>query len=106
MNYLTLQDIKEHLRLDDTWHDEDEILVSIGEAAEAAVIKHIESPLDNLLVNGDLPKPLKHAMLLLVGNFYDNRNSVSYTSVTELPLAYNYLLALYQNYDHISKFNP
>lgn len=105
MNYLTLQDIKQHLRLEDTWHDEDETLVSIGEAAEAAVIKHIDSPIESLLEKGELPAPLKQAMLLLVGNFYDNRNSVSYTSVTELPLAYNYLLALYQNYDHISKFN-
>ena len=39
------------------------------------------------------------AMLLLVGNYYNNRESVAFTGVSELPQSYLYLLSLYQNYD-------
>lgn len=47
---------------------------------------------------GKFPPTLMQAMLLLVGNYYNNRESVAFTGVSELPQSYLYLLSLYQNY--------
>ena len=49
--------------------------------------------------HGKFPPTLMQAMLLLVGNYYNNRESVAFTGVSELPQSYLYLLSLYQNYD-------
>jgi len=51
------------------------------------------------LVSGDIPAGLRHAMLLLAGNFYMNREPISIgINVTDLPLSYKYLIAPYKNY--------
>ena len=37
-------------------------------------------------------------MLLLVGNFYANRESVAFASTNNVPYSYQYLIDLYRNY--------
>lgn len=44
----------------------------------------------------DVPLALRHAILLLVGHWYVNREAVSNTSQSELPLAVSALLAPYR----------
>jgi hypothetical protein len=51
------------------------------------------------LIDGDIPKGLKQAMLLILGHFYNNREStVMGVTVTEIPLGYKYLISPYKNY--------
>ncbi|WP_439150758.1 head-tail connector protein [Sulfitobacter sp.] len=40
----------------------------------------------------DVPQSVKHALLLLVGHWYENRDAASAVSMSELPLAFNSLL--------------
>lgn len=46
--YLQLYQIKKHLNIDEDFHDDDEYLASLAEAAEKAVEVQIDRPLDTL----------------------------------------------------------
>lgn len=98
--YLQLYQVKKHLNINDDFHDDDEYLVDLIMAAENVVQKHIDVELADL-EDGDglLPSPLYQAMLFLVGNYYANRESVAFASAQVLPHAYDYLIALYKNYN-------
>lgn len=103
--YLHLDQIKKHLYIDDYFTDDDEYLMSLALVAESVVERHIDSNLNYLADgSGELPAPLIHAMLLLIGNLYNNRESVATFKYAEqpieLPLSYSYLLDLYKNYSN------
>ena len=98
MRYLELSRIKEHLNIDKDFTDDDLYLESLGDVAEQMVERHLECNLDEF--ENSVPAPVLHACLLLVGNLYNNRESVSNTNQHELPLSYRYLLATYKNYSH------
>ena len=84
------------------FYDDDEYLLHLAEVAELAVQKHIDQNLNELCAenSGDLPSPLLHAMLLMIGNLYENREPIAFASATEIALSYNYLLDLYKNYNN------
>lgn len=97
--YIQLYQVKKHLNIDEDFHDDDEYLMSLVEVAEKVVEKNIDTNLKKL-EDGDgfIPSPLIQAMLLLIGNFYANRESVAFASTSEVPQSYNYLIDLYRNY--------
>ena len=97
--YIQLYQVKKHLNIDEDFHDDDEYLMSLVEVAEKVVEKNIDTNLKKL-EDGDgfIPSPLIQAMLLLIGNFYANRESVAFASSSEVPQSYNYLIDLYRNY--------
>jgi uncharacterized phage protein (predicted DNA packaging) len=103
--FIQLYQIKKHLNIDEDFHLDDEYLVDLSIVAEQVVQKHIDNNLDELCAenDGELPSPLMHAMLLLIGNFYANRESVAFASSSEIPLSYSYLLDLYKNYNNTKK---
>ena len=100
--YLQLYQIKKHLNIDEDFHDDDEYLIDLAMVAELAVQKHIDQNLSELCAEngGVLPPPLQHAMLLMVGNQYANRESIAFASNSEIALSYNYILDLYKNYNN------
>ena len=97
--YIQLYQVKKHLNIDEDFRDDDEYLMSLVEVAEKVVEKNIDTSL-KLLEDGDgfIPAPLIQAMLLLIGNFYANRESVAFASSSEVPNSYSYLIDLYRNY--------
>ena len=97
--FITLDRIKKHLNIDNYFEDDDEYLLYLESVAETVVEQHIDKNLSDLLdTNGELPTPLVHAMLLLIGNMYNNRESVTTGFALEVPLSYSYILDLYKNY--------
>lgn len=119
MLFLSLPEIKKQLNLDPDFEEDDDFLIYLGEVAQDAVERHIDRKLCDVCrkvtsieeITGEdgeteevvtetviLPPPLKHGMLLLVGDFYANRESQAYTNITELPLSFKYLMSLYQKY--------
>lgn len=97
MPTLTLAKMKKHLNIDADFHGDDEYITQLGEVAEKMVFSHID---DELTVGGgSVPAPLVHAMLLLVGTFYANRESVAFANATPLPHAYELIIGLYKNYN-------
>ena len=98
--YLQLYQIKNQLNINEDFHNDDEYLVDLGLAAETVVQKHIDTPLKELENGeGEIPSPLLHSMLLLIGTWYASRESVAFASNSVLPHAYDYIISLYKNYN-------
>ena len=69
---LTLQETKLHLRVDH--NDEDALIGALMTTATAACADFLNMPAADLVVA--VPAPVKSAALLLVGNLYENRDSM------------------------------
>ena len=69
---LTLEEVKRHCRIDH--NDEDALLLALIDTAIAACADFLNMPAAALVVA--VPAPVKSAALLLVGNLYENRESM------------------------------
>ncbi len=96
--YVTLNKAKKHLQIDQDFKDDDEYLIMLIRAAEDAVESNLNIPLASILKDGALPYSVYHAILLMIGNLYSNREPVSFTSVAKVPYTLEFLLATYKNY--------
>lgn len=98
--YITVDDLKKHLNIDPEFTDDDNYLLSLIQVSQAVVQRHICSLLVDLLdEGGNLPFPLRQAILLYCGNLYSSRESIAFGgSPVEVPFSYGYLLDLYKNY--------
>lgn len=85
---LSLETVKKHVRSDD-FADDDEYLQILTEAAEehiANVTNRSFNELTEMSSDGvSLPKPIQQAVLLLVGHWYNQREAVAGTQMTEAP---------------------
>ena len=91
--------MKKHLNIDEDFTEDDAYLYSLIQVAEQAVEMYIDKPLSEISdENGKIPDSLRHAMLLLIGNLYDNRESTITLNINEVPHAFQFLLDLYQKY--------
>ena len=101
--YVTVAELKKHLNIDASFTDDDNYIAHLILACENVVQKHIDRELSELVDNGVLPASLTHAIMLLAGNYYANRESVAFANAQQLPHAYEYLIALYKNYNGSSE---
>lgn len=92
---ITLDEIKQHLNLEKDWHGDDSYLQSLIDAAKVVVERHICDNIDGITSEGQ--KPLAHAIKLLVGTLYMNRESLS--NLNKGNHSYEYILSLYKNYN-------
>lgn len=99
MTYLNLELIKTHLNLQN-FSDDDKYLQHLGSAVEFVVERDIDKKLTTIAQEngGELPPSLLHAMLLLLGTYYANRENISYASCVEVPKTYAYICDLYRSY--------
>lgn len=107
MTYLNLELIKTHLNLQN-FSDDDKYLQHLGSAVEFVVERDIDKKLTTIAQEngGELPPSLLHAMLLMLGTYYANRENVSYASCVEVPKTYAYICDLYRCYGKTStEFN-
>lgn len=104
MTYLNLELIKNHLNLQN-FSDDDTYLQHLGSAVEFVVERDIDKKLTIIAQEngGELPPSLLHAMLLLLGSYYANRENVSYASCVEVPKTYQYICDLYRCYGKTSQ---
>ena len=98
--YIPLELAKKHLNIESSYTEDDEYILAIIDAAEQAVRVHVNEDLDTLAENngGCIPTPIFQAMLLMIGNLYQNREIVG-AKTQALPYAYQYLIDLYRNYN-------
>lgn len=90
---ITIDELKQHLNIERDYHGEDSYLQSLIDAAQVVVQKHICDSIDGKS-EGQLP--LAHAVKLLVGTWYMNRESLS--NLQRGNHSYEYILSLYKNY--------
>lgn len=94
MAYITLEMAKKHCVVDECFCDDDVYLLNLIEVAEAVVERDICQPLEPFVNNesGELFKPLQQAALLLIGNYYSNREPVSFAAGHKVPESYDALI--------------
>lgn len=99
MAYITLNEAKNHLVVDEDWNDDDTYITELIDMVETVIENHIHDTLENLVTElGAMPRPIVHAMKLMISNFYENREPIVTGTITaSLPLSYEYLLAPYIN---------
>ena len=97
MKYLTFEQIKWQLRLDDQQAaEEHELLDMYGESAEETVLNVMHRTLEDLIeVYGRVPTPVRHATLMLVDNAYKERSPISPQNLSSVPYAFDLLLKPY-----------
>lgn len=96
--YVTLDQCKKHLNIDESFKEDDNYIRELIQVAEDAVAKNQNIALKEQLVGGMLPSTTIHSILLLVGNLYNNREATTYSTVSEVPYAYRYLINLNRNF--------
>ena len=86
MSVVSLALFKKHVRADD-FADDDEYLEHLLETAEISVINATNSTVQELTDDnaGEFPTPLKHAIMMLAGHWYNQRESVSTVQMHEVP---------------------
>ena len=98
---LELDRIKKHLNIDADFTDDDEYIEFLESVSEDLVQKHIDKKFDDIIAEeGALPNALLHAILLFIGNMYDNRESVAYANPSEVPQSLTYILNMYRDYEN------
>ena len=97
MAYVTLEALKQHLRVEYT--ADDTYLTTLIDVAEASIGNTLGKPLANFVTDGQLPAPLVHAIKLLCGDLYNNRESVAFAAPHEVPHSLDYLLQPYKIYN-------
>lgn len=96
MKWLTLQRIKQQLRIEQDFHDEDELLEMYGEAAEDMVLNTCHRTITDIFEQyGMVPKALVQAGLMLVAQSYQHREPASPQNLYAVPYAYDLLLKPY-----------
>lgn len=96
MKWLTLERIKQQLRIEPDFHDEDDILELYGESAENAVLSLVRRNMANLVETyGRVPKPIVQATLMLVAISYQHREPASQQNMYAVPYAFDLLIKPY-----------
>lgn len=88
--YLTIAEAKKHLNVD--FSNDDDYIGALIESAEDAIQTYINRPLTDVMDGEALRPSIKHAIKLLVANWYDNREAVSHTNTTTLGFALEFIL--------------
>ena len=101
MKFLTFDQIKAQLRLDDEQAElERDLLTLYGESAEDAVLSLIRRNISNLTEKyGQVPKQIRQASLMLVALWYEHREPVTNLNVTAVPYAFDLLIKSYVRLD-------
>lgn len=117
MYIVTLAEAKKHLNIESYFTDDDtyiNMLIDVSFNAiknrcnqvnwvdSASVTTGTTDYADYTIYQTIIPTAIKHAILLMVGNLYANREPVSFASPQVIPYALEFLLAPYINYGDLT----
>ena len=94
LNWLTIELMKKHLRIDG--NEEDDLLLRYGAAAEAVILQLCGMSYDEMVAKyGAMPVELENASLLLVEVSYKERGPVSVQNMSVVPYSFDLLVKPY-----------
>ena len=100
MEYLTLQFINDHSRID--FDCDDGLLELYGDSAEDTMAQYLNRGKNatEMIASleeqyGAIPAPIYHATLMLVDISYQYRNPISPTSISQVPYTFDLLIKPY-----------
>lgn len=97
MAVVSLALFKKHVRADD-FADDDEYLEHLLETAESAVITATNRTQEELeqMGGGEVPAPIKHAIMMVGAHWYNQRESVSSVQMHTVPDSLQALIKPYR----------
>lgn len=96
MKWLTLTKIKQQLRIEPEFTDEDDVLEMYGESAEEVILNYLNRSYEDVVeIYGHMPAPLIHASLMLVDTSYQYRSPVSTQNMSMVPYTFDILVKPY-----------
>lgn len=100
--YITLDEAKKHLNVESDFTEDDEYISSLIEVAEAKVAAELclKSTDDLKTLRGGevIPPPIKQAIMLTIGLYYNNREEVTASQTHTLAQGALHLIQLYRDY--------
>lgn len=96
MKWLSLNLVKQHLRIESSY--EDDLLTMYAESAEDTVLNTTGRTVEELVAMGggeNVPTPVIHASLLLVGVSYQYRTPITPQNLSYVDYSYNTMLKPY-----------
>lgn len=103
--FTTVAELKKHLNIEADWTEDDSYLQELLYVAEMAISNYCNGGLEEdttvVVTNGSytaLPKTIKQACLFLAAHYYLNRTPIAFTSTSELPYTFQFLLNPYKNF--------
>lgn len=94
MRWLTVNDIKNHCRID--FENDDKVLEFYGKGAEDTILYLCNRTYENLVgTYGKVPDAIIHATLELVDNSYNHRSPASPSNLSVVPYNFDLLLKEY-----------
>lgn len=104
MEWLTLEYIKKHSRID--FDCEDELLELYGDDAEQTVLNLIRRSYNEVVdIWGEVPKPLHVAALMLVEVDYNHRSPDSMNNIYAVPYTFDMKIKPYMKLASDADFN-
>lgn len=99
--YITLLEAKEHLVVDAVYDGDDQYIEDLILDVEEIVESEICVPISEIVTtSGALPRPLRRAMLLLIGSYYKNReDEIQNGESARMRQASDRLMSLLRNYE-------
>lgn len=98
MKYTNLIEAKRHLNIETEFSDDDVYITSLLNVAELSIQNYCNDELFSEYTELTAPVTLKQAVYFLIGNFYANRQIVSFAQGVEIPYTFQFLLNPYKNY--------
>lgn len=97
--YITLEQAKKQIIVDDSFSMDDEQILHYIKTAEMIVSKSLCRPLESFLTDeGLLEDDIAYTILLMVTHLYNNRDPVTFGKGEEMPLGYNFMVSLNKDY--------
>jgi len=97
LRIITLAGIKANSRIDGT--DEDNLITSMGEAAEQGVLNILDRSYDDIIVEyGAIPAPITQACLALTDHLYHHRGITNPTALYNIPYTIDFMVKPYIKY--------
>lgn len=91
--YVSIEEAKSHLNIDPLITQDDEFIKNISEVAQDAIETYLNRPLIELESSpGKLRAAVNHAIKLMIGSLYNNRETSSPTKMVEVPYTVSFLL--------------
>lgn len=99
--YITLEEAKQHLRVDLDYDGDDDLIRDIILDVEDVAASDLCVSLQELETEyGVLPRTIRRAMLLLIGSFYKNaEDEIPNSESAQMRNGYNRLISNYRNYE-------
>lgn len=96
MKWLTLEKIKQQLRIEQDFTMEDELLTGYGKSAESTILNHLNRTYYDIKEQyGEVPHDIINASLMLVDVWYQHRSPVESVNLSVVPYAFDLIIKPY-----------